>query len=999
IQIDSTAGAGNVLYNNNITNCAEHGIYVEEGAEINWIVNAICRLEHNTDNRIEGNISVNLGGEMLWLNNKLTFSPNYNGQYFLNIYSGGELRLLSGSNITSDGLSYSFCSLPGSKLRVISSEVDRCGFAAGGIAEKGLYILGTADALVQNSSFSRGYHGVIVRSATGPNTPVSNCTFHGLQSYGVYIDMSSFITIENNTFYSQNYGAYAISSNNITFTHLNLTGQTSVALRFESGADCNVFNSEIESPGTAIYLTGSTRRTTICYNVIQGGSVYGFYLGSSTYDNLIYHNRIIGNSNQAYDDGTNNNWYNGYPMGGNYWGDHTSPDVNIDGYVDNPYTISGSAGSQDPYPFALDYGWLRLAPTTPGDWTIDWIQRYHNQTISFAGNIILEEGAKAYFDDNVMNVANLIINSSSIFKLHDTTIYCRNISIADRGILSGDPSDIYVEGDVWIDGKLILDGDNLYMNNSFNGQYGIFVNATGHLELMNGARITANNTAHKYMIHFKPDSTGRLFDSNISYCGWDMTNIGMLVETSNMVIQRMTFYECLYATEFRGPINVNMYNSTIEGSSARAFRLNGGAIVSAVNCSIGGRIIEVMDPGSTFYLKWFLNVKVENGNGYPIAGAEVSVKDGGGVSVGTWYTSGAGRAHYIECSEYRKTQGGTFPYPQPYDVLASYTTFSGWDTAWMDKTVYLTIVLNIPAYKSSGNYTSMIYSAGYNAYWSFIKWDESLPAGTTVTVWVRTGVTVVQTSNTWTEWIQVNTSMGSAIPAAKWTPYIQFRIDMTTADTNVAPLVYQISIAYSPKFLHSITGYDDFGAPGSILYNLTRTLDGNLLLQRPGGNYVDNGTYISPVIDAGEYLDLWRELFWYGSEGVKNDVEFYTRTGEVPIPDVSWSGWALVNSPINSPDHRYIQIRAELSTTDPSTTPIIGGMQILGDVSSSTSSFELRTEAGVPVLHEFYMRRASDDSDVLNTQIDAATEYYFFMRANYSIGWSDNIQLDIWAWH
>jgi len=55
---------------------------------------------------------------------------------------------------------------------------------------------------------------------------------------------------------------------------------------------------------------------------------------------------------QAYDDGTDNFWNStGSPHGfGNYWGDWTSPDANMDGIVDNPYVIDGSAGAMDYYP-------------------------------------------------------------------------------------------------------------------------------------------------------------------------------------------------------------------------------------------------------------------------------------------------------------------------------------------------------------------------------------------------------------------------------------------------------------------------------------------------------------------------------------------------------------------------------------------------------------------------------------------------------------------------
>jgi parallel beta-helix repeat protein len=93
-----------------------------------------------------------------------------------------------------------------------------------------------------------------------------------------------------------------------------------------------------------------------------GPSGCGFHLESS-YNNRIYHNKIKNTLDRAYDDGSNQ-WDDGYPSSGNYWGDYTGWDhyqgenqdmPGSDGIGDMPYEILpyGIPGgtNQDRYPF------------------------------------------------------------------------------------------------------------------------------------------------------------------------------------------------------------------------------------------------------------------------------------------------------------------------------------------------------------------------------------------------------------------------------------------------------------------------------------------------------------------------------------------------------------------------------------------------------------------------------------------------------------------------
>jgi nitrous oxidase accessory protein NosD len=59
--------------------------------------------------------------------------------------------------------------------------------------------------------------------------------------------------------------------------------------------------------------------------------------------NTFFHNTLINNTVRVYRTlGDANTWDDGYPSGGNYWGDYEGVDANGDGIGDTPYVIDGS---------------------------------------------------------------------------------------------------------------------------------------------------------------------------------------------------------------------------------------------------------------------------------------------------------------------------------------------------------------------------------------------------------------------------------------------------------------------------------------------------------------------------------------------------------------------------------------------------------------------------------------------------------------------------------
>jgi hypothetical protein len=105
--------------------------------------------------------------------------------------------------------------------------------------------------------------------------------------------------------------------------------------------------------------------STLTENLVGWNLGYGARSMTASRDSLVYGNNFLSNNGggtQASDSAGPNRWNETYTGGrGNWWSDHTTPDVcdgpaqsncgaNPGGVVDTPYALDGSAGAMDRYP-------------------------------------------------------------------------------------------------------------------------------------------------------------------------------------------------------------------------------------------------------------------------------------------------------------------------------------------------------------------------------------------------------------------------------------------------------------------------------------------------------------------------------------------------------------------------------------------------------------------------------------------------------------------------
>ncbi len=93
--------------------------------------------------------------------------------------------------------------------------------------------------------------------------------------------------------------------------------------------------------------------------------------------------------------------------------------------------------------------------------------------------------------------------------------------------------------------------------------------------------------------------------------------------------------------------------------------------------------------------------------------------------------------------------------------------------------------------------------------------------------------------------------------------------------------------------------------------------------------YATAGSFTSRVMDAGIAAD-WGRLEAGATTAAGTGLTLETRSGSTAVPDASWSAWqpATSGSDVASPNGRYIQYRANLSTGSTRVTPTLDSVRI-----------------------------------------------------------------------
>jgi parallel beta-helix repeat protein len=171
--------------------------------------------------------------------------------------------------------------------------------------------------------------------------------------FGIAVFQRQNVIIRNVTIkYFEVAGIGVEESTHITIFGNNLQDNGNDGIRLYSASNNLISGNSITSNTYmgSVNLWNNSNNNTIYGNKMWDNSVSLIIHNSK--DNLIYHNNIF----ERYPPSLRNSsniWDNGYPSGGNYWGDYTGTDKDSDGIGDTPYILNDN--NNDNYPLMAPF--------------------------------------------------------------------------------------------------------------------------------------------------------------------------------------------------------------------------------------------------------------------------------------------------------------------------------------------------------------------------------------------------------------------------------------------------------------------------------------------------------------------------------------------------------------------------------------------------------------------------------------------------------------------
>ena len=529
------------------------------------------------------------------------------GKFFIFDYDNNPKTEFDRSNITANNKEYEFKFLvdSGSEFEMRNSELSGCGYTHIGEDDgRGGLTIKANNTIIENSSFYNNYYGIYLVSSS--NNTITNDNVYSNYRVGIYLYSSSNNNqITDNTISNNyRYGFYFDSSSNNQITNNNVSNnQYGISLGSSSNNN-QITNNAVYANYEGITLTASSNNQITNNNVSNNSP--GIYLYSSSNNNQITNNTVSNNRDGIFLRSSDNQITNNSVYSNNNYGIYLSSN-NIkmrDNIIINNKFNFGVEGS--------NYHDIDTSNTINGKPIIYIIDQ---------NNLLF---------DNSMNIGYLGLISCSNVKI-------KNLSMSNnyQGILLANTIDSIIE--------------NCEFNNNFDS---IYIYSSSDNQIRNNS--ISNNERGIYL---EISNDNQIINNTISK---NERSISLLYSNNNLITNN-SISNNNQGIYFWDSIN-QITNSTISNSSEYDFYFERDSALTIINTTFNKNKVYFEYEDSELIVKWYLHVKVVDGDNLPITNGRIVVENINGEEIYDDKTGLDGWARWIACTEYILTKSGSTDY-------------------------------------------------------------------------------------------------------------------------------------------------------------------------------------------------------------------------------------------------------------------------------------------------------------------------------------------------
>ncbi len=506
---------------------------------------------------------------------------------------------------------------------------------------QGIYLVDVNNTIIiDNDIYNSTWYGMFLEYCNHIQISLNNFSDNDYRA--IRVDRSSYNTISNNYIYNTiNYDSILLyinsNFNSILDNTIDTTGDNGIRLLSSSNNNTISGNEVMNSNNHGILVESSNFNViwgnvlhdnvddgirlvnsddnTFYENVIRDNIVNGIYLDGTSEGNLLYSNYLIDNTNNALDDGTNNNWNNS--IIGNYWDDYTGYDMDLNGIGDTPYDVPPGGGSIDYLPIWNKQGPILIndLPSNPNNWTWAVTQAWCSGSGTESNPYIIEGlNIDANFTDSCIKILNseahFIIRgcelNNSIVSGSEAGVYLNNVTngnIIDNHFDNNRNTGVYLFLSDYnlISGNLLTNNKHgIYLEGSYNEILGnkIFGDGSGSgiiIQFSNGYHdnlIDGNTVENCWQGMFLFDSDNNTISGNTALKNLNYGIVLTAGANNNFISGNIVFNNTL-----SGIIIDNSIDNTVEGTLAKQNQQNGIYLTNGDDTTIHNNILidNVMD--------------------------------------------------------------------------------------------------------------------------------------------------------------------------------------------------------------------------------------------------------------------------------------------------------------------------------------------------------------------------------------------------------------------